>query len=150
MTSVKRDLCCFVRHCFCSSLYFLHSLNLKLAKFLHLYEVPWNNSTSQTGKVSCHFEKVFRLLFPHGIRQIGRLFSYFEKVFLYPTNKWGRFFAPFTKLLEKLCFEEHEKRQPLYGKQLSLSQYDVEDLSIYGGISRAHFLEVFVYRAYRS
>ena len=42
------------------------------------------------------------------------------------------FFAPFTKLLEKLCFEEHEKRQPLYGKQLPLSQYDVENLSVYG------------------
>jgi hypothetical protein len=64
-----------------SSLYFLHSLNLKLARFLHLYEIPWNNSTSQTGNVSCHFEKVFRLLFPHGIRQIGRLFSYLKKFF---------------------------------------------------------------------
>ena len=47
----------------------------------HLYEFPWNNSTSQTGKVSCHFEKVFHLLFSHGSRQTGRLFSYLKKFF---------------------------------------------------------------------
>ena len=29
-------------------------------------------------------------------------------------------------------------------------KYEIEILSVYGGIPRTHFLEVFVYRAYRS
>ena len=56
----------------------------------------------------------------------------------------------FAKLLEKLCFEEHQKRQPLYSKQLPLMKYEIENLSVYGGIPRTHFLEVFIYHAYRS
>ena len=38
----------------------------------------------------------------------------------------GQVFAPFTKLVEKICFEEHEKRQQLYSKQLPLRKYDVK------------------------
>ena len=38
----------------------------------------------------------------------------------------------FAKLLEKLCFKEHEKRRPLYGKQLPLMKYEIDNLSVYG------------------
>ena len=110
---------------------FLHSLNLKLARFLHLYE---------------KFSLAFSTWYPSN----RKAFFLFEKVFLYPTNQCGRFFAPFNKFLKKLCFEEHEKRQPLRIEQLPLMKYEIEILSVYGGIFRAHFLEVFVYRAYRS
>lgn len=97
-----------------------------------------------------HLYEKFSLAFSTWYPSNRKAFFLFEKVFLYPTNKCGRFFAPFNKFLKKLCFEEHEKRQPLRIEQLPLMKYEIEILSVYGGIFRAHFLEVFVYRAYRS
>ncbi len=38
----------------------------------------------------------------------------------------------------------------LYSKQPPLMKYGAENLSVYCGIPRTHFLEVFIYRAYRS